>query len=118
MTRFRTYTAMAFAIALVALSALVAPPAKAASTIHCESTGSGTFACETNAYGYLYYWQTSSNAKITQKQGKTASGTCTIGTKPTVTVTGYYPASSTTIGGTTPRAVTVSTAFTCSSVAL
>lgn len=113
MSRFRTYIAMAFAIALVALAGLAAPTVEAAASVHCESTGGGTFACETTAVGARYYWSGGSNATITDNQGQIAYGTCKVGTKPTVTVTAISRASVT-----GSRSVTVSTGFTCASVAL
>ena len=117
MTRFRMYIAMVFTVALVALAGVAIPSAAAAATVHCESTGGGMFVCDTSLVRSLYYWTAGSNASITQNLGATVRGTCTIGTKPTVSVTAYYPLSNT-ASNTTPRPVTASTSFSCTAIAL
>jgi hypothetical protein len=117
MTRFRMYIVMLFTVALVAQVGATIPAAAAAATIHCESTGGGTFVCDTSLVRPRYYWTAGSNASITQNLGAIARGTCTIGTKPTVSVTAYYPLSNT-VSNTTPRPVTASTSFSCTAIAL
>jgi hypothetical protein len=117
MTRFRMYIVMVFTVALVGLAGVAIPSAAAATTVHCESTGGGTFVCDTSLVRPLYYWTAGSNASITQNLGATARGTCTIGTKPTVSVTAYYRLSNT-VSNTTPRPVTASTSFSCTAIAL
>jgi hypothetical protein len=119
MTRLRMYFALALTVAAVALAGFAAPSAEAAvATVRCESTGGGTFFCSTTASGRYYYWTGGSNATITDNQGKVAYGTCKIGTKPTVTVTASYYIPGGSVSVTWPQPVTVSTSFTCSSVAL
>jgi hypothetical protein len=111
------YIATALIVAMMALVGLVTPSAEAASNIHCESTGGGRFVCDTSIVRPRYHWTVSGSAAITQNLGMSAVGTCTVGTKPTVIVTAYYPLSST-VSVTTPRPITVSTSFSCTGVAL
>ena len=115
MTQIRQTFAIALFLALLALAGISAPAA-AAATVHCESTGGGTFLCETNTSGRNYSWKASNGAQVTKNLGRTALGTCTIGTKPTVNVIiSYYSSNA---SSTTQPPITATTSFPCTASAV
>ena len=118
MIRLRLYIGSVLAAALLALAGLSTPSAGAAASVQCESTGGGTFSCSTTIVRPRYHWTSSSSATITQNLGAQARGACTVGTKPTVTVTGYSYVWPGPANSTAPPPVTASTSFTCSALAL